>query len=186
MKCFIGVDLAVREGKCCGIAILKGSVCLAMCSFSWRETVELLTRIVEECSECIVAIDAPLTTSERGFRDVDKRMISLGYRVLPPSFPGMRVLTSKAIELSKMLRGKGCRVLETHPRSALLSSRCSDAEDIMRRLGLRCVIRAERSKWLKDVLDSLVALCVAICSEKGCSKSIDGVDGSIEILETLC
>ncbi len=188
MKCFIGIDLAVRKGKCCAIASLRDSRIAIKCSFSWEETIQCLEKLVNGCDYCIAAIDAPLSLGpSKGFRDVDRELISKGFRVLPPSFPGMRRLTEKAIELAQWLRALGCTVVETHPRSALRNSGCLNVGAALSRLGLpRVNIAGELSKWSKDLEDALVALCVAICVDRGCVEAVTASDGEIVLLSRIC
>ena len=187
MECFIGIDLAVRSGKCSGIAVYLNGECFVTCSFSIDELLKLLKEIIRECGKCVVAIDAPLTVSHHGFREVDKKLISMGFKVLPPSFPGMRKLTEAAIEIANELRSRGCIVIETHPRSALASSKCLDVKDLENALSLECSYdQSYIDRWLKDMNDAVIALATALCFVKGCVEVVQAADGEIVLLNKLC
>jgi len=186
--CYVGIDLAVKKGRCSGVAIKYGEYCESLCAYSWSELLKLLSKFLSTCTECVVAIDAPLTLPRNGcaFRNVDRKLIARGYRLLPLSFKGMRLLTNKAMELKRILEGFGCVVLETHPRSALLSSRCGSIKELAKVMGLdRCVDAAEQLR-VKDVLDAVVSLAVALCRDLNCVEVIEADDGAIALLKELC
>ncbi len=185
--CYVGIDLAVRKGRCCGIAIEFDGRCEAFCAYSWSETVSVLAKLLTQCSRCVVAIDAPLTlpSQDRAFREVDRKVIEKGFRLLPLSFRGMKLLAQRAIELRKLLENMGCVVVETHPRSALMSSGCLSVEDLTSSIGIACR-REACAAYVKDVKDSIVALAVAICVDRGCAEFVEASDGCIALLKKLC
>ena len=154
------------------------------CVFRNEDIIRSVSSLLSKGFEVVVAIDAPLTTARdgKGFRQVDRELLKMGYRVLPLSFVGMAKLTKRAIELSKTLRALGVRVVETHPRSALRSSGCESVEQLVRALG----IEGEISYSNRDLLDSIVCAVVALCLDNGCAYEVRASDGSIWLLKRLC
>ncbi|MCH1770173.1 MULTISPECIES: DUF429 domain-containing protein [Metallosphaera] len=101
MEC--GIDLAVKRKS--AVATIDNNVI----AVSFLDTDD---EILEKCKEAtVVALDAPLT-SARGYREVDRLLLSRGLRVFPPSF--ISSLTERGIRLSRRLRA-----IETHPTSSL-------------------------------------------------------------------
>ncbi len=133
----------------------------------------------------VVAIDAPLSLpkSGRGFRKVDLKLIRMGYRVLPPTMPGMRMLTERAIALAKRLEHEGVKVIETHPRSAWMNSGCGNELEAASKI-LANVPRGGR--LLRDVVDAIVAAAVAWTYMVGRAVRVEAQDGVIYLLPRLC
>ncbi|MEM4955325.1 MAG: DUF429 domain-containing protein, partial [Metallosphaera sp.] len=91
MEC--GIDLAVKRKS--AVATIDNNVI----AVSFLDTDD---EILEKCKEAtVVALDAPLT-SARGYREVDRLLLSRGLRVFPPSF--ISSLTERGIRLSRRLR----------------------------------------------------------------------------------
>ena len=148
---FCGIDLAVKRPSAVGV--LKDRLI---------EVYELDDEgIIKTCWDAeVIAIDSPLSHS-KGFRDVDRNMIKMGYRVLPPSW--MKSLVDKAIFLSSSLKGK---VIETHPTSSL------------KNIGLDW----RKFNVKKDVVDAIVSALVAKFYVEGNAMEIRGIDGVIYLL----
>ena len=116
--------------------------------------------IINYCKDArIVAIDSPLSMS-KGFREVDKKMIREGYRVLPPSF--MKSLVERAIRLSRVLSN----VIETHPTSS------------MKNMGINW--RDYTTK--KDEIDAVICALTAYAYDNNLTYKISGIDGTIYLL----
>ncbi len=116
--------------------------------------------IIEYCRDAkIVAIDSPLSMS-KGFREVDKKMIRNGYKVLPPSF--MRSLVERAIRLSTLLPN----VIETHPTSS------------MKNLGINWKDYTKK----KDEIDAVICAITAYAYDNKVACKISDIDGTIYLL----
>lgn len=182
-RIYIGLDLAAKPSRCTGFVAIehkqKLDVVEAMCLGLDDEIVYAVTRFENP----VVAIDAPLTTSDKPLRSVDRKMILLGYRVLPPSLPHMRMLTSRAISIATKLREYGATVIETHPRSVLKSSKCSSVEDLAKKLGIELKPNIARNK---DIRDAFLAAVAALCFDFNCSNPIQESDGVIWLVKELC
>lgn len=111
----MGVDLAGIPANPTGIALLKGFVLCTLLAHEDEEIEELCER--ERVK--LVAMDAPLSFPRHGtLRSSDLALIRMGFRVFPPTFSGMRSLTSRGISLSRKLRKKGIEVIEVHPKTS--------------------------------------------------------------------
>ncbi|MCS7107686.1 MAG: hypothetical protein NZ902_06260 [Acidilobaceae archaeon] len=171
-----GLDLAASERRCSGFVLLNRltrEAEEARCLFSDEQIV----KEIESVGVSVLAVDAPLTDAPR-MREVDRKLISMGFRVLPPSFGAMRELTSRAWRISQRLSAE---VIETHPRSALKSARVSSVGELLERLGLRS--RRELGSLGRDERDALIAAVVALCySLRSCSLEIAAGDGKVYLL----
>ncbi len=173
-----GLDLRARQDKPSGMAFFQGKR-LIFISKAYGD--EEILSLLEKYKPKIVAIDSPLSHS-RGFRRVDKKMIRMGYKVLPPGWPAMRRLVSRALRLREILGRRGIVVIETHPRSSLLSSGCSIGE-LMVREGLEQSLIRDLSK---DEIDALIAALTAYHYVIGNYVSVKDVDGEIILLPRIC
>ena len=128
----IGVDLAGLATNPSGFAVLSGRTFRTRLVHSDAEMIDLC--VAEEPD--LVAIDAPLSLPRRGnLRNADLSLIKRGLRVFPPTFAGMRSLTSRGIFLSKKLHAKKIKVIEIHPRtSGILIFKTDDRNQWMRKL----------------------------------------------------
>lgn len=181
---FLGVDLAASTSRCSGVARLVatyggGEVVHATCLGSDEEIVNYarLSR------PSVIAIDAPLTRGSGAFRDVDRELIRLGFRVLPISMRWMNVLTERAIGLASKLAVYGFKVIETHPRSALLSSGLRDVALLLKSLNIR--LGDEGVLRSKDLRDAVIAAIVAYCYVSNCSRVVRGDEGEVVILKDI-
>lgn len=182
-----GIDLAARAHRPSGVSIIRAenasSMRLVYIATAYENS-EILETLVKHGVDT-VAVDSPLSLPQgiSMYREVDLKMIRLGYRVFPPGWKYMRELTLRAIELSRQLSEKGIKVVETHPLSALKSSRCSSIEELLQRTGLWSTIILQRTP---HELDALVAsiVCAYYCFGRG--VLIEAVDGNIVLLPQLC
>lgn len=173
-----GLDLAASERRCSGIALL----CTGERRFLRVGCASSDDEILSATSMAkVVAIDAPLSESP-SMREVDRKMISMGFRLMPPSLGSMRALTERGWRLYLSLSRLGVRVVETHPRSALKSAGVESVEELASLLGLSGL---ELSSLSKDERDAAVAAAVALCVLEGCSREVKGSDGTIFLLNSL-
>ncbi|MFP3217256.1 DUF429 domain-containing protein [Acidianus sp.] len=116
--------------------------------------------IINYCKDAkVTSIDSPLSLS-KGFREVDKKMIRNGYKVLPPSF--MASLVKRAIKLSSLLPN----VIETHPTSS------------MKNLGINWKEYAKK----KDEIDAVICAITAYAYDNHIVLKISANDGVIYLL----
>lgn len=150
---FCGIDLAVKRPSAVGI--LEGNVVCVKELMSDEE-------IYEECKDALViSIDSPLSHSS-GYREVDKLMKRMGYKVLPPSW--MKSLVDRAISLQKMF--SNAIVIETHPTSSMKNVNVNWRE-------------IDESK---DVVDAIMCALVSLYYYKGKALEISANDGKIYLL----
>ncbi len=176
-----GLDLAASPRRPTGYALAeKGELVRHGVVFTDDEVIKAVG------SARVVAVDAPLTLPEggRGFRRVDLKLLSMGYRLLPVSLPGMRALALRAVKLRAALERAGVgEVIETHPRSAWLSSRCRDPLEAACRV-LRC---GRRPRGLTEhEVDAILAAAVAYAYAEGSSVAVEAEDGVIHLLPPVC
>jgi len=176
-----GVDLAGSPRRPSGVAVLRNGVAEAFLVYDSRSLIDSISHAR------VVAVDAPLTLPRRlrGYREVDLALKRMGYRVLPPLWPHMRLLTARGVVLSALLSEAGIVVIETHPRSALRASGCSDPVSALRRLvaSLRSVRMVSRSR---HAFDALVCLAVAVAYVRGVAEPVSCSDGTVYLLPKLC
>jgi len=183
---YVGIDLAASERRCTGLAALvdeggKPSLIDARCVYSDAEILSRVEEMHRNADRIVIAIDAPLTT-EIKFREVDRKMISLGFRVMPPTFKHMRYLTIRGTRLALKFIERGLEVIETHPRSVFRSSGCSSFLELLKCFGLESTLNNRN----RHVMDAVLAAIAALCYVRGCGKSIEAVDGAIWILKRVC
>jgi predicted nuclease with RNAse H fold len=176
MVAVAGVDLRGSGRKPSGIAILHDKGLYINRLYSDEE---ILRRLLE-FNVKIVAVDSPLAHSS-SFRHVDKTMIKLGLRVLPPGWRGMRMLVERGIKLASSLSSLGILVLETHPRSALKTSRCGNLGELASKMGV-----PQPSGLSRDEEDALIAAFVSLKFLQGEVIEVEGVDGRIFLLPPVC
>ncbi len=184
LRAYVGLDLAASVGRCSGYAciICDGRCVLheVRCLHSDDEIVSSISALKSKYVT-VVSIDAPFSLGN-GIRLVDRKMMSLGFKVLPPGFNSMRKLTLRAMELVRKLNELGVSVYETHPRSALISSKCASIDDLLHRLSINYSI--DLSSLSKDLKDAVIAAVVSYCIDLGCYLKVDEVDGIIWLLST--
>lgn len=114
MSVFCGIDLAAKESKPTGIAFVNRKR-IGGIVYEDREILELIKRYKPK----VIAIDAPLSLPKEGMlRDVEKRLISEGYRIFS-IFGTMQKLAKRAMTLRKKIETKfKTKMIEVHPRSS--------------------------------------------------------------------
>lgn len=175
-----GLDLSGSPRRCSGYSEIDVEMrAIARVGCLYRDE-EILSAIVGRAS--IVAIDAPIAPEPR-VRELDRIVIRMGFRVLPPSLGGMRILTQRAWMLYRELSRMGVRVIETHPRSALKNSGFEDPVDLIRWLGIKTPPEISRGRLARDIMDAIVASLVAYCYlVGGCVEEIRASDGALYLI----
>lgn len=120
----VGLDLAGVESRPTGFCVLKGM--RAETSLVYDDE-ELLKRILENKPR-VVAIDAPLSLpagresieqrTEVHLRECDKELLRRGIRFFPVTLGPMRKLTSRGMDLRRILEKRRFRVIEVYPGGA--------------------------------------------------------------------
>jgi predicted nuclease with RNAse H fold len=120
----VGLDLAGAESRPTGLCVLK--VMRAETSLVYKDE-EVLKRIEKSKPE-IVAVDAPLSLPEGResieqrtnvhLRECDKELLRRGIRFFPVTLGPMRKLTSRGINLRRILEDRHFRVIEVYPGGA--------------------------------------------------------------------
>jgi len=179
-----GLDLSGSYRRCSGyseIDVKSRSIVRAACLYRDED---IISTIANNAS--IVAIDAPIAREPR-MRELDRIAIRRGYRVLPPSLGGMRMLTQRAWKIYLELTSLGVEVIETHPRSALKSSSSESLEDLLNIYGIKTHQEIISKSREKDIRDAMIASIVAYCYyiEKRCIEEIRASDGTLYLLKPL-
>lgn len=178
-----GLDLAANPRRCSGYASMnlnKRMIFNVKCLYNDDD---VLSEILKDKVK-LVAVDAPISP-EPVFRDVDRKAIRGGYRVLPPTLGAMRMLTARAWRLYEALSIKGIEVIETHPKSALKSSGEKSVEALLIKMGIK--LNVDNSVLLiKDLRDAIISLVVAYCYQSRTRlMEIKGEDGVIYLIGDL-
>ncbi len=178
-----GLDLAANPRRCSGYASMdlnERTIFNVKCLYNDED---ILNEILKDKVK-LLAVDAPISP-EPVFRDVDRKAIRGGYRVLPPTLGAMRMLAARAWRLYEMLSIKGIEVIETHPRSALKSSGEKSVEALLIKMDIK--LNVDNSVLLiKDLRDAIVSLVVAYCYQsKARLMEIKGEDGVIYLIGEL-
>ena len=172
---FIGIDLAGSTNRPTGIAITTNKIIHLLVVYGDEEIISLISRFAPK----VVAIDAPLTKPDKGktTRLVDTLMRNLGFKVLPPGFPGMMKLTERGVKLKKAITVLGVRVLETHPLSAIKALGLSNRKEYLNFMyKMNFHIKGQINN---HTIDALVAAYTALLYLKGKSFCIKTHDGEI-------
>lgn len=176
-----GLDLAGNPRRCSGYAEIDAALRRLAGVACLRGDDEIL----ERCSGAgVVAVDAPLAP-EPVMRELDRLAIRRGYRVLPPSIGGMRILTRRAWALREGLVSRGVVVIETHPKSVLKSSGAGDPGRLLDLLGIS---RGRWDPWRgpEDLGDAVAAAAAAYCFHaRHCSERLEASDGVLYLVRPL-
>jgi|YelNatPaOPRAMG01_1025707.scaffolds.fasta_scaffold70649_2 predicted nuclease with RNAse H fold len=180
-----GLDLSGSERKSSGVSIVevgKGLDIKVLYVGRLRSNSEITELLLKHYVRA-VAVDSPLTLPSRGkhFREVDLKLVKMGYRVLPPSWASMKKLTVRAINLVKELKSLGILVIETHPTSSLRSSGCDSFDELAGKLHLE--LSRELSKDEKDAVIAAVTCAFHLLNKDIVVKD---EDGEIAILPRIC
>ena len=176
----MGVDLAGLEKNPSGIAYVRRGVVYAHTFYRDED----FYRLVTDLTPSLIAIDAPLSFPSEGyFREVDRIMMRLGFKVLPPKFSGMRKLVDRAISLTKWFGGQ---VIETHPASVAkilgVQRNLDEVRGVFERMGMPLTVLSSS----RHVVDALLALVSAICFLSGNYLVVSAEDGSIVLPGVGC
>lgn len=111
----VGLDLAGKESNETGFCLFEGSG-KGIAAKSLLDDREIL-REVERANPDVVAVDAPLSLPKEGyFRPCDLLMKKRGFNVLSPVFPGMKILTLRAMMIARFV-SRHSKVIEVFPRA---------------------------------------------------------------------
>ncbi len=178
-----GLDLAAEERNCSGYALIDlHSMSLARVECLYSDE-QIVSSILSD-GVGVVSMDSPITKEPR-LRSLDREMVRMGFRVLPPSFAHMRKLATRGWRLYERLAAEGVVVIETHPRSALKSSGAGDCFELARSLGVDLGIYGSRA-LRRDLRDAIVSAIVALCYVRGdCLLTISAEDGSLYLVKSL-
>ncbi|OYT47931.1 MAG: hypothetical protein B6U85_03945 [Desulfurococcales archaeon ex4484_42] len=181
-----GLDLAAKEDRCSGFAVIRVNkpkpklIFLKCLSTDY----EIIGNIIKY-GISLVAIDAPITPKPI-MREVDRVMIKSGFKVFPPSFSWMKRLSQRAYNLYLTLRDLGIKIIETHPKSALISSRVNNVGKLCNLLGISIEGYEEIINRSKDLRDALISALVAYCYVMNtCVKVVKARDGEIYLIREL-
>lgn len=106
---YLGIDLAAKEENRSGVCRLDSNL-VVQTVFEDGVIIEL-SRKAE-----VVAIDGPLTDTEKPFRPAERELMEEFGPMLPLNTPGMELLTERARRIKAALP-EGCEVIETYPRA---------------------------------------------------------------------
>lgn len=169
----LGIDLAGSLKRPSGVAIFHDNEVKLFTLFSNED----IMKLVKEVKPLVVAIDAPLSFPKNGaMRNLDKLMVKLHFKVLPPGFPGMRQLTERGIFLKKNLLKLNIRVIEIHPNSSIKALGFASRDDFYKNLLRLFRICGEINK---HTIDALAAAYTGLAYVKGKYFVIHANDGSI-------
>jgi predicted nuclease with RNAse H fold len=158
MRVGVGVDLTASQSRPTSIcAVIEGVL-----SFCDRKSsdYEITSLVSGFRGRVVVAIDAPLSIVNKGFRPVERLLIKNRFRLLPLGLTGMKKLAVRGVRLRESLEKKGIVVIETHPSSALKSAGCS-REDVIKCLRKFVVVPDDSIFKSKDDIDAAIAATVA-------------------------
>jgi len=176
-----GLDLAAKESRCSGYAVIKysGSVAEVVAVKCLSSDDEIIDQVIRDGVK-VLAVDAPLMSEPR-MRDLDRELIRMGLRVFPPSFRWMRDLTLRAWRLREKLLDKGVEVIETHPRSVLRYAGVGGIDELLTKLNVHSGFSGKLSG---DVADALVCALVSLCYVLGCSEKVSAADGTLYMIRS--
>jgi hypothetical protein len=120
----VGLDLAGVENRPSGLCLLRNMRAETSLVYSDYEVLEK----IEESEPEIIAIDAPLSLpagresieqrTNVHLRECDKELLRRGIKFFPVTLGPMRKLTSRGIDLKRILENKRFRVIEVYPGGA--------------------------------------------------------------------
>ncbi|MCE4606687.1 MAG: DUF429 domain-containing protein [Desulfurococcales archaeon] len=179
-----GIDLSASHKRKSGICIIVDGI-LMTCEEKLDDS-EIIDFLYSAGKPRIIAIDAPLSIVNKGFRDVERLLIKEGYKLLPLGLESMKKLAKRAIKLRKILESDGVSVIETHPRSALISAGCNEGSTSL----LNCLskyVKLESNLKLesKDARDAAVAACIAWMYANNNTLVYQAAGDSIHLLPRL-
>lgn len=175
-----GIDLAASPRRTTGLAVISNGIVETVSAYSDEEVLSwLLSK-----HPWLVAVDAPLNLPSDGrwVRNVDRAMMSRGFRVLPPSWRHMRELTLRAMTLSSRLVRAGVKAIETHPRSSLRSSGCEDYRDLAKLMRVSIAVEPVN----RHEKDAIIAALTALAALRGLTEVVEADDGAIYLITHIC
>jgi len=175
---FMGIDLAAYERRPSGICIIEEKLASTTRLYRDEEIVEFAIRR----KPSIIAIDAPLTSQPK-LRKCDLDLIKLGFRVFPPNFSHMRMLSLRAFSLKKKLHN--FEVIETFPTAIYRimgikrPRRKREMPEAVKALEVVTGISFRKIPESIDEIDSFVCAVVAMRKKEGRAVSYGNSSGVI-------
>lgn len=174
----IGIDLAGLATNPSGFALLSGREISTCLLYSDEEMIDLCTRK----HPSVISIDAPLTIPKRGnLRGADVSLIKRGFRVLPPTFGGMRSLTERGMRFANEFRAKNLSVIEIHPRtSGMILFKTSDRQQwVVKLKGKGFHLRKNVSE---HEIDAAIAALTGILYLQGKTEEVGTIEEGMIII----
>jgi len=109
----VGIDLAGKSENDTGFCLLSD----AGTETKLLHTDTEILAAIEAAKPDVVAIDAPFWMPKGNWRPSEELLMRRGFRPLSPSFPSMRMLSMRAMNIVRVLRGRGHVVIEVFPRA---------------------------------------------------------------------
>ncbi len=102
---FAGIDLAGSPRNPTGVAVVEtlGDRVVALLTDRVYSDGEIIDFLAEH-SPRLVLVDAPLTWTEEGFREEERKLAALGYRPLSLKIPSMHRLMERGVLLASMVK----------------------------------------------------------------------------------
>ncbi|MEM1675510.1 MAG: hypothetical protein QXX35_02470 [Desulfurococcaceae archaeon] len=172
-----GLDPSGSEKRYSGLAIINDNQILFINRLKYDSDI---VNVVLTYKPIVIAIDSPLSHAEI-YREVDLLMKKLNYRVLPPGWNSMRKLVERSIRFKQVFEKNDIVVIETHPYSALKSSRCRDIDELLK------IHNIVLNKTLsRDEYDALISALVAKYYVENRVFRVEARDGVIYLLPKIC
>lgn len=179
MVVFGGLDLSATPSRPSGLAIINEDKELLFLGLVF-EDFYIISKL-STFKPILVAVDAPLTYTGKPFRNVDKALMRAGFRILPSTWKGMNKLVERALAIKNSMNT--VKFIETHPTSALKSSKCENHNVLFRSFGLKNLPDGIKEKHL---IDALIASLVSFFSHLMLSRVFKEDDGEVHLLPILC
>ncbi len=172
-----GLDPSGSAKRFSGLAVLDDTILVYVNKLKYDLDI---VNTVLSLKPLVIAIDSPLSHADM-YREVDLLMKKKGYRVLPPGWKSMKMLVERSIRLKRLFEKHGIIVIETHPYSALKSSKCMEYNILFKKHGIKIPRILSRDEY-----DAVVAALVAKYYLDGRALRIEARDGIIYLLPEIC
>jgi len=140
---------------------------------------------IQELKPRLVAIDAPLSfpPAGRSMRRCDEKLKRLGLKPLPPTLGPMKMLTTRAVRLKKILESLGYEVIEVFPTGARPFLNFPSKKEGAKRLReslLKLGVRGLPEEVDEHILDAVICAFIGLLYLKGEYVELgDAVEGTI-------
>ena len=184
----VGLDLAGVENRPSGFCVLDGFKVETCVFYADREIIQK----IEELKPGVIAIDAPLSLppgrknieekTNIHLRECDKELLKRKIKFFPITLGPMRKLTERGINLKKILKNKGFKVIEVYPGGAqdiLKIPRKQQGLDKLRKGLEKLKIEGLTSKMNDHELDAVTCAIVGKLFLEGKSETLGIVEDGI-------